>query len=92
MTDTIFADGVSISSVETKYGEIIKLGIKIEPFMDFLAKHVNEKGYVNLDLKTSKNGDKKYLALNTYKKDDTTSKEISDEPVIEFDDMDEVPF
>lgn len=91
MSDKIFADGLNIKSKETQYGEIIKLGIKIETFMDFLAKHENERGYVNIDIKKGKSG-KWYSELNTYKSNSTTKSEEDDESIVDFDDMDEVPF
>lgn len=87
MTDKIFADGVSIKPKETKYGEILKVGIKAEPFMDFLAKYTNERGYVNLDLKKGQSG-KWYIELNTYK--NNQSEEVT-EDLVTFDD-EEVPF
>lgn len=87
MTDKIFADGVSIKPKETKYGEILKVGIKAEPFMDFLAKYINERGYVNLDLKKGQSG-KWYMELNTYKNNQT---EETTEDSATFDD-EEVPF
>lgn len=87
MTDKIFADGVSIKPKETRYGEILKVGIKAEPFMDFLAKYTNERGYVNLYLKKGQS-DKWYMELNTYK--NNQSEEVT-EDLVTFDD-EEVPF
>lgn len=87
MTDKIFADGVTIKPKETRYGEILKVGIKAEPFMDFLAKYTNERGYVNLDLKKGQSG-KWYMELNTYKNNQT--EEVT-EDLVTFDD-EEVPF
>lgn len=87
MTDKIFADGVSIKPKETRYGEILKIGIKAEPFMDFLAKYTNERGYVNLDLKKGQSG-KWYMELNTYK--NNQSEEVT-EDLVTFDD-EEVPY
>ncbi len=87
MTDKIFADGVSIKPKETKFGEILKVGIKAEPFMDFLAKYTNERGYVNLDLKKGQSG-KWYMELNTYK--NNQSEEVT-EDLVTFDD-EEVPY
>ena len=88
MIDKIFADGVSIKPKETRYGEILKVGIKAEPFMDFLAKYTNERGYVNLDLKKGQSG-KWYMELNTYNKNNQTEEVTED--LVTFDD-EEVPF
>lgn len=90
MADKIFADGLSLKSKETQYGEIIKLGINYEKFTEFLAKYVNERGYVNIDLKKGKSGNW-YSELNTYNSSSSTTQQ-EDEPIVEFEDMDEVPF
>lgn len=87
MADKIFADGVFIKPKETRYGEILKVEIKAEPFMDFLAKYTNERGYVNLDLKKGQSG-KWYMELNTYKNNQL--EEVT-ENLVTFDD-EEVPF
>lgn len=90
MAEKIFADGLNIKSKETQYGEIIKLGVNYEKFTEFLAKYVNERGYVNIDIKKGQSG-KYYSELNTYKSNPSSGQE-DDEPVVEFDDMEEVPF
>ena len=60
-----FAKGVNVKTVETKYGEIIKVGVKLE---DFKQNPVSETGYINFDIKQGKKG--KYAELNTYKKEE----------------------
>lgn len=84
MTDKIFAEGLKVTSHETKYGEIIKLGIKYDKFTEFMAKHVNDRGYINIDLKRSQRGSW-YSELNTYGLK-------ADESIIQWDDSDEPPF
>lgn len=59
-----FAKGVKVKTVQTKYGEIIKIGVKLEEFED---NPITDSGYINFDIKTSKNGNK-YAEINTYKK------------------------
>ena len=44
-----------------------QIGIKVEDAIAYLKENVNDRGYVNLDLKESKGG-KLYLDLNTYVK------------------------
>lgn len=61
-----FAKGINVKTQETKYGEIIKLGINLEEFMQ---NPFNERGWVNIDILTSKEG-KKYAKINDYKKSD----------------------
>lgn len=97
MTDKVFVDGVKITKKETKFGTIYKFGIKAETFMDFIAKYINEKGYVNLDLKKSIK-DKWYLELDTYYMN-KEGKEQEGDNLCSFDDMttadfddSEVPF
>ena len=63
---TEFAKGMKVSVQETKYGEIIKLGVNLE---EFKLNPVNERGYINIDILTSKEG-KKYAKINDYKKSD----------------------
>jgi hypothetical protein len=74
---TEFVKGMKVSTVETKYGEIIKLGIKID---EFKQNPVNERGYLNIDILTSQKGTK-YAVLNSYKKQEksATAETIQDE-------------
>jgi len=69
MAEKVFAEGLFVDVKETEYGEIIKLSIKKEQFIDFLLVNVNDAGYVNIDILTNRE-DKKYAVLNTYKKSD----------------------
>lgn len=62
MADKIFAEGVFIK--EGKYG--IKVSINQEKFAPFFKAHVNEKGYLNLDILKSKGGNW-YCSLDTWK-------------------------
>lgn len=58
-----FVKGMQVKVQETKYGEIIKIGVKMD---EFQQNPVNERGYVNIDILTSKEG-KKYAKINDYK-------------------------
>lgn len=58
-----FAKGVIVKTQPTQYGEIIKLGINLE---EFKQNPFNERGYVNIDIFTSKNGNK-YAKINDFK-------------------------
>ena len=57
-----FVKGMQVKTQETKYGEIIKIGVKMD---EFQQNPVNERGYVNIDILTSKEG-KKYAKINDY--------------------------
>ena len=81
MTD--FAKGVNIKSVKTKYGEILKVGIKLEEFSE---NPINERGYINFDILRSKESNKPYAALDNYKKTEPTDE------VITFAEDEAVPF
>lgn len=89
MADKIFADGLKIKSYQTKYGEILKLGIKSDNFMEFLAKYTNDRGYCNIDVLKGKSGNW-YGELNQYKEKETPT----DDTVMNFDELEneEVPF
>lgn len=89
MTDKVFAQGVKVVEKETKFGSIYKFGIKAETFMDFIAKYINEKGYVNLDLKKSSK-DKWYLELDTYEQEEGNICSFDDMTTEDFDT--EIPF
>ena len=51
--EIIFAKGVSVKVQETKFGDIIKLGINVE---QFLENEPNETGFINIEIKKSKAG------------------------------------
>lgn len=67
-TKTIFADGFFFDRPREGAPEFVKgrMSIKVEEAIPFLKANVNEKGYINLDLKLSREG-KLYLQLDTWK-------------------------
>ena len=50
MAEKIFAKGLKSDSIQTQFGEIIKVGINLEKF----SKNPNNKGWVNFSIKRSK--------------------------------------
>ena len=58
-----FVKGMKVKVQPTQYGGIIKLGVNME---EFKQNPINERGYVNIDIFTSKEG-KKYAKINDYK-------------------------
>lgn len=48
-----FAKGINVKVQETKFGDIIKLGINVEQIME---NPINEAGFINIELKKSKAG------------------------------------
>lgn len=83
MTEANFAKGVNIKVVKTQYGEILKLGIN---YKELGNNPINEDGWINLDILTSKNG-KKYAVIDDYK----AKKENTSGQVMQFED-DFIPF
>lgn len=63
--EKIYVDGLFVDQKETSFGTIDKLSINVEKLINFLNEHVNEKGYVNIDLLSSQKGGK-YAVLNQY--------------------------
>lgn len=45
-----FAKGVSLKVQKTKFGDIIKLGVNVE---QFLENEPNEAGFINIEIKKS---------------------------------------
>ena len=66
----IWCDPVSIKTRETQYGNILKMGIKVDPMIEFLNKYKNERGFVNLDINERKElgqfGQSHSVALDTW--------------------------
>lgn len=58
--DVEFVKGMSVKHQETRFGDIIKVGINVE---EFLNNEPNDKGFINLEIKKSKKGE--YFAVLT---------------------------
>ena len=69
MTDKIFVKWMNVSRHE-KAPDFVKanIGIKVEDLKQFLDENVNEKWWLNIDIKESKNWEL-YAELNTYKRE-----------------------
>lgn len=92
MSEPKFVKGMNVK--EHKFengGSIIKLGIDMNKFYE--ENPINERGYLNVDLKRSKEKGTLYAVINDYKPKakETTQEE---EPVVNFDEFeeDEIPF
>ena len=83
-----FAKGVIVRTIQTQYGELIKIGIDTQKLFD---NPINDSGYANLILKKSKNG-KWYAENDTY--NDKTHGETNDEDAAGSEDdwADSIPF
>ena len=90
MNEKVFAQWAIIKTTTTQYWEFTKLSIKTDEFIEFLNTY-SENGWVNLNLKTSKSGDKKYLELDTWKPNGevkaTPKKEVKKQNEISIEDI-----
>lgn len=69
MSDKIYAKGFYANAPRQNAPDYVKgsISIKVEDAINFLKENQNEKGYVNLDLLTSREEGKFSLLLNKYK-------------------------
>jgi len=69
MAENIFVNGMIFKKPREGAPEFIKgsISIKAEELIPFIEQHKDATGWVNIDLKKSREG-KLYLALNNYKK------------------------
>ena len=84
MAEQNYVKGMNVKVVPTKYGEIIKIGVQIEKFSE---NPINDDGWINIDILTSKNG-KKYAVVDTYK----PKKQETDGQIMQFEDDGSIPF
>jgi len=75
MADKIFIDGMKFERPSPKCPEWIKgkISVKVDEFLTFAKKNENDRGYLNIDLKLSKDNNL-YLELNTFKKAENEEK------------------
>ena len=79
--ETVFAEGAYFDRPHENAPDFIKgnLSFQADRFIEFLQKHKDDKGYVRLDLKTSKEG-KLYMSLNQWKKPEAAEIKEEDQP------------
>lgn len=84
-----FVDGMMFKKPREGAPDFIKgnISVKVDDFVKFAKAHANE-GWINIDLKKSKEGNL-YLALNDYKKKDVaeTMPPLEDEPEVKPNDF-----
>ena len=85
MNQQDFTQGIKIKSIQTKYGEILKVGINTN---EIFNNPVNEQGWLNSDFKKSKNNTW-YAVNNTYKKEE--KQETIQDNIVEINE-EEIPF
>lgn len=89
--ENTFIDGMFAEKPHPNAPKWIKLriSINVQKFCSFAKEHMNEKGYMNIDLNKSKDGTKYYATLNNYKK--SNEKKEVDESSQEID-ANDIPF
>lgn len=83
--ETVFADGFVLKAPHENAPDFVKgsLSVKVDEAIKFLEAHKDEKGWVNLDLKESKNG-KWYVQKNDWKpkeKTESTDSEVGSDGI-----------
>ena len=71
MSDKIFSRGIYVKEPRANAPDFVfgSISVKLEDFISFAGEHVNDSGYINLDIKRSKDTSKGlYCELNTYSK------------------------
>ena len=77
--EKVFVDGLFTEKKEfSNGGHIIKLSVS-QKFIEFYNKNKSDKGYVNIDLKETRDG-KLYAELNSYQPKSTGSSNQEDVP------------
>lgn len=90
MSDKIFADGIYFDRRENAPEFVIgRLSVKVNKAKEFLDAHVNDRGYVNINiLRSSKTGEA-YCELDTFqpkkREDGTWTPKVEESPVQEDD-------
>ena len=83
--DKIFTTGLVFKLPSEKAPDFVKgkLSIKVDEFTAWLQGHVNNNGWVDIDIKESKGG-KIYCELNTYKPERPNIETKEDVPTVEY--------
>ena len=69
MSEKNFADGIRVTRRDNAPDFVLcQLGIHVDRFAAWAGEHVNQAGFVNVDIKRSKNGNI-YAELNDWKPD-----------------------
>jgi len=86
MSEKNFADGIRVTRRETAPEFVVcQLGIHVEKLTAWLNQHVNQAGFVNVDVKRSKNGNL-YSELDNWKPNTEKVKEALGGPNLPQDD------
>ena len=96
MSDKVWVPGINIKAKTTEYGEMLKVGIKVDTMVEFLQNNANEKGYVNLIIGSRRQvgtyGETHSASLDTWTPDGNNSSNATEaapaaQPAIQADDL-----
>jgi len=95
MSDKIFADGIYFDRRENAPEFVIgRLSMKVNKVKPFLDAHVNEKGYVNMNILMSRSGGY-YIEKDNWQpkkqEDGTWTPKVEESPIVDNEDED-IPF
>lgn len=85
MSDKIFPEGMNVTAPSDRAPDFVKarIGIRPQHFHEWAKQHVDDRGWVNIDILEGRTG-KWYASLNTYKKtadgDDVQTISLDEEP------------
>jgi hypothetical protein len=90
--ETKFIDGMGVKRPHKNAPDFIKanISVNLERFIPFAKENAN-KGWLNIDLKKSKDGNL-YLALDEWKKGDKGERDVVDEALGEEIKSEDIPF
>lgn len=75
-----FAKGMNIKTIQTKYGELLRIGINVEK----IKENPTNNDWFNVTIKRGKESNKPYLEIDNFK----PNKEQPEEHLIETEDKD----
>lgn len=77
-----FAKGMNIKAIETKYGELLKIGINVEK----IKENPTNNDWLNVIIKRGKESNKPYLVIDNFRPD--KKEEQSESELIQTEDKD----
>lgn len=77
-----FAKGMNVKAIQTKYGELLKIGINVEK----IKENPTNNDWLNVIIKRGKDSNKPYLEIDNFKPD--KKEEQSESELIQTEDKD----
>lgn len=77
-----FAKGMNVKAIQTKYGELLKIGINVEK----IKENPTNNDWLNVIIKRDKDSNKPYLEIDNFKPD--KKEEQSESELIQTEDKD----